>query len=630
MRPLVTCSLTLQLIRAQNQEKEVKTNSKISDFSNFQIFKFSQNYFLQKFTSTLQMARNKPFLYIVSLTILFLAAYPFRYEPYRPGGHNIYFFETDTVHIANDFIHMTIQIDLTNFQQACQQFKGATTTFATGALPFQINPIQNLQDSVQNSCNVLELLDTHQQSVVPQAFRQPRALPLLPLLPFAKGAIYSLTGLFNIYTIYRFLKDIFGTESTKNLRKQYLVLKNHDTYLEKLNHDIGHVTTAIRAFEEMMTREGSIEQKYRHLLQLTIAAQSIQGHSNFIQLLWNSLNMGKLPVNIIPPNKLIDLYRKLKYQAEQLNAKLIFDQPLDILQLPTTFSLNKRQITILVHCPLVQQHMTMYKLVPIPTKSAEDFHIMIHDSQKDLLLVSADNAYHTTLTHEELTKRCHTFQQTFVCENLGVLNTDIETSCLGALFTNNPDKADVLCDKTHVAHPWMVHQLSSNNFVIFSQDPTQIMHICANGTRVAEKLHGVKIFQIQETCYVTAFGFQLRPSSTTTLTLTVQHEMYFDDLGKLRNIDTDRLSEVRDSLDHLSLPKRNHIGMDVLMDEAEDSAHRDFTQILTYIAFGSISILSIILTLAFIYLCKRFYNIYQAIANPPPPPPEEQEMQIMQ
>lgn len=254
----------------------------------------------------------------------------------------------------------------------------------------------------------------------------------------------------------------------------------------------------------------------------TFALQILQQHTQTIMAAWHTLLQHHFPANLLTHTTLLELHNNLTKTANELGGNLPFSLPIQIFQLPTSYSVHDNQIRIILHIPIMKQPFTLYRHLPIPTDITNQTAVIIYNPRAEYFIISEDNQFHLELSAEQLHNQCHTLGSTFLCTQLGILQTDPATTCLGSLFTNNYNTANNLCTVKLFHGLMAAEQIDDTNFIIYSKQVSNFIQHCEDGTRTAFQLHGLHKRAIPETCTLTSSLMEIRPTLTDGKVYTIQ------------------------------------------------------------------------------------------------------------
>lgn len=301
-------------------------------------------------------------------------------------------------------------------------------------------------------------------------FRLPRVPAIGSLLG---GAFGTFLGLYNTHRINQLTHELQDVKQSHNQLVEVVV--THSNEISKLNGSLDELTDYVGRVHEL--NPTSIDQSlqiietglYRAVDHATRAVQMAQ--------------LRRMSVDLINSAKLHTLFHRLKSEAEQINNILLINQPSDLFQLEVSYFSDGQDVHILIHVPSVPKTglLDLYQLHPFPLPVEGNFSLIPIVTNNVLALTTDHNKYHAQLSTTQLMD-CIRINQVYICERHGVLSKDLSSSCLGALYLQNSEKAQELCQIQVAPIREIVFQLLSNWFLIYSPVVfTSDVH-CQNGT----------------------------------------------------------------------------------------------------------------------------------------------------
>jgi hypothetical protein len=336
------------------------------------------------------------------------------------------------------------------------------------------------------------------------------------------------------------------------------------------------------------------------------ASQLLFSHAGHLQLAWTALMNNKLSLTLLEPNELTNLFLRLRLIAEAQSSKLGLATPIDLLQMPASFTFSGLSIRVLVHVPLISSDMTLYEYIPVPIH-LRDLYVHLLPTTDALLIISHDNTLHTEITRHALANHCSNQGTVYICESIGVLFQDLSMSCLGSLYSANIDTAAKLCT-AHVIHSNLfVRLFQHNNFLVHARFPIKALRTCRNGRGSISSLQtsslmidsGTTTIIIPATCTITAGGILMRPSSVNTISHRVNHTVNWPAAVLLPNVSSPENLTVL--INSLHTPALSSDIADILARNTDDHYQPDTSSgnltLMVAIAM-SIALLLLILSLA--------------------------------
>ncbi len=83
---------------------------------------------------------------------------------------------------------------------------------------------------------------------------------------------------------------------------------------------------------------------------------------------------------------------------------------------------------------------------------------------------------------------CHVINNNYLCERHGVFNSDLNTTCLGSLYTQDFEAVKKLCEVEIHKTGEIVYQLLNNWYLVYSPSVQTIPISCLNGTQSEKHL----------------------------------------------------------------------------------------------------------------------------------------------
>jgi hypothetical protein len=154
----------------------------------------------------------------------------------------------------------------------------------------------------------------------------------------------------------------------------------------------------------------------------------------------------RLVVDFLSAEQLNILFLKLVHQAEQNGCQLLVCHPSNLFQLETSYFFDGADVHLL-HVPMVPKDslLRLFKLHPFPLPLSGS-HVLVPAVREDILAISSGfKRYSAQLSATHLLG-CHVINNIYLCEHHGVLNSDLNTTCLGSLYTKDFKALKKLCE----------------------------------------------------------------------------------------------------------------------------------------------------------------------------------------
>ena len=443
--------------------------------------------------------------------------------------------------------------------------------------------------------------------------------PLSMGFSLVKGIFGTFMGLYNAYQMEKLRNDLRGVIQKQS--RVIEVLEDHQAVLEALAHEL-----------EEMRRLHRIQDTIR--LQV-IAAQLTRGLSSITSAAKQAVHAiqqahhHRLAVDYYDPDTLNYIYETLENQAKDSKYHLLTRFPSDLFQLELSYLFDGVDVVLFLHVPMVPDDslLTLYRLKPFPIPFSETMALLPRPSSTLLALSSSIPRSMTHIEHSDLVD-CHQVNQVYLCERHGVLNNNIKSSCLGALFEQDIPIAQQICDLELVPYTESVLQLQNNWFLIYSPDMYTAYVQCLNTSSAAVPIQkGVNQIFVDPSCRMSLKNHSL----TSDLSMKLDAEVtYFP--WKVADLSAFQVTEedIQAALEiRTSVGERNLFLADVVQHKHFSSRFPRWQWVMAALVFTALVALAIFVTLSigthrvisFRRRMRRIRDALDQIRPPPPPPP---------
>lgn len=362
-------------------------------------------------------------------------------------------------------------------------------------------------------------------------------------MSLAQGIFGTFMGLYNARQLSKLRHEMARVQEVQN--RLVAIAVDHEARIRKVETEVGALKTratiqsAIHA-PLAVARMDRIRSEVQDALNTVIhAAQAAQQH--------------RLAIDLLSAQELHQLYTDIQTKAETLHYTLLTRMATDLFQVEVSYLYDGETLMLLLHIPMVpkQSLLTLYRLHPFPIPFSSDKALMPKPSSSVLAISQAPPWLTTTIELVDLLN-CHRINSVHVCERHGILNRDTKATCLGALFENDVELAQTLCELELVPYQEYALQLESNWFLIYSPKMFTSFARCLNGTAFELQVKkGVNKLFIDPTCSSDLQTLILISDISFQLDNAVKHfEWSRSDLATFGVSDQDIQDTVLD-LDHL-------------------------------------------------------------------------------
>ena len=320
-------------------------------------------------------------------------------------------------------------------------------------------------------------------------FARNKRFAFVPAL-VAKGVFGTFMGLYH-RSQYRQLQR----ELTHQIQEQNRLLS---TFLNQLSVPQSNVAdfqymnkTSLFAPFRLLAQLGEYQDEIENLFDIAVdAVETAQVH--------------RLSVTLFSGTQLSDLFAQIQGRASSLGAELLLDRPSDLFQIETSYAFDGSDLTLVVHVPIASKSaiLRLFKYHPFPL-TFSDTHFLLPRHPHTLFAISSDEPrLSVDLTEADL-QGCYRMNGLHLCERLGVLNSKIQDSCLGALYTQRFRDAMSLCEMDLLPLSEKVLQLRDNWFLIYTPTAYTAFVTCRNHSSNEQHLKaGVNRILLSPSCTI--------------------------------------------------------------------------------------------------------------------------------
>ncbi len=196
----------------------------------------------------------------------------------------------------------------------------------------------------------------------------------------------------------------------------------------------------------------------------------------------------RFAVDYLNPAEMSELFKKLEERANEAGCELLIQFHSDLLQIETSLLYDRQDGHLLIHVPMTPKNslLRLFRLHPFPLPMF-DTHHLLPDVKDDVLAISStDTRFNVQLSSTDLLS-CHRVNQIFMCDSFGVMSRRFNNTCLGALYMQQFEAAQMLCNFKVVPVKERVYQLRKGHFIAYLPSYTTVNIRCQNGE--ASEMH---------------------------------------------------------------------------------------------------------------------------------------------
>jgi len=427
------------------------------------------------------------------------------------------------------------EIGRRNYLWACYQNKTKNATLLSVPLPPQITELPTIYSPdyidfhtyIKSTTNTRTKQDTG--VIHTDVHRQKRQI--FAAIGAIGGVLGTILGLFNQHEIHNIVNHVSKLETNQNLIIN--VAHKNTKAIEHFGNELDHlanVVTSLIAFNPALV--------YAHLqAQLDDLADHLTTLLDTIQQLQHQ----RLSIQLLDMDQLNELYSDLQTAANNNNYKLLIQAPQDIFQQDVSYVRKNSDVLILVHVPcLTHTHLltnpdtntsNLQLFTPIhtindvltqfanPITTAPSQEALYLLPETNLIAIGQNNGNthrYKLLSFADLAA-CIQRNHVYLCEGHQVLRTDLEGSCLGAIYLQSQRGVRENCKVERKPLRESVFQVSPTDHIIISPYAHTTQVTCKNGTHYPIRIQTTTRIHIDPGCTLKLFNHTLRSDESLRL-----------------------------------------------------------------------------------------------------------------
>ena len=360
------------------------------------------------------------------------------------------------------------------------------------------------------------------------------------------GVLGTILGLFNQHEIHNIVNHVSQLETNQNLiiNVAHKNTKAIQHFGNELDH-LANVVNSLIAFNPSLVYarlQAQLDDLADHLATLLDTIQQLQHQ--------------RLSIQLLDMDQLNELYAHLQTAAANNNYKLLIQNSQDIFQLDVSYVRKNSDVLILVHVPcLTDTHLlTIYRYAnlplpvstllqnpnantsnlqlftpihtindvltqfsnPVTAPSQEALYLL---PETDLIAIGQNdgNTHRYKLLSFADLAACIQRNHVYLCEGHQVLRTDLEGSCLGAIYLQSQRGVRENCKVERKPLRESVFQVSPTDHIVISPYAHTTQVTCKNGTHYPIRIQTTSRIHIDPGCTLKLFNHTLRSDESLRL-----------------------------------------------------------------------------------------------------------------
>jgi len=557
--------------------------------------------------------------------------------PLVPG--HIIFDEVGTVAGAVSYVHLAINVDFASIRAASAQAELALDNYEAKVqplIPKEFGNQKNGELTKQYQLTHTELMTNRRtklrrlqrrlddiQHALPRRDRARRGFDDVKVyLDSAKAAVHTTKAISKSFTnalgISATLSNILANGAFGNFLSIFNPLQ-----LGTIRLAFSKMIECFTSHDEFLTDNQRLFQNNDNSFTFGAYLQALQSESNFntafdaierslddVAFAMQEAQHNRLAIELVPLTELQRLFNELQQEADRTGTQMIITAPAHLFQLETSFIYDGDNAALLVHVPLIPPGTlsTLYKLRPFPIPIGDGNVIMPRESPS-LLAKSNQLEDKWSIVQQYNLHTCSKVNNIYVCPGQGILHSQTESTCLGALYLEKVPLAKELCTLDIIPEYELAVPLDKDRFLVYALT-THTASLECPGKRL-EAVHipqGISQQTIPEACL-------LKMSRTTvfsqfSLRLSGNVKYYKWDLPTIQEFDitTYDIEQARKDLDRT---RQGAVTVSDVIKHKKRWYEKDTVRSLAIAATAGAGLITLLLAVsAFVA-----YRIYRAFTN---------------
>lgn len=412
--------------------------------------------------------------------------------------HQVVFDKVGNIATAVSYGHLHLYLNISETEGELAKLSQVLTEISKASLLWS-EPLKSKAKQFHHDLS-LEIKDMEQEILDLQNFlrggfvakdhyhRNKRFIGLL--MAMAAGLSGTFMGLYNAVELHKLQASLSDITTRQNHITD--ILQDHEVRLATVEKDIKSINITLHKIANVAVEAS--QQAYLNTVELRClhAIRTIRIHIVKLRAGLNSIMYHRLAMDIVHAGEMNNVLERFKLEAAKKGYQLLSTSSLHLFQYEASFLYDEHGTHIIVHIPLVRDSgmLELYKYVPfpVPLPSARDQsgslyqNMVLHlNAPHDYIGVDIISGHHKLLTHTELSE-CQLLGSTYFCRRQNVIHTNLNSSCLGALFTQQINTAHYLCPVSVLEAKEVVHQQDESTYHLYSVRPQNVAIQCYNGT----------------------------------------------------------------------------------------------------------------------------------------------------
>ena len=541
---------------------------------------------------------------------LFLIAYFQTSEP-----HHVVFEEIGTMAGAISYIHAIVPVNITGLLKVVYQAQRDMDVIAAG---FQkLNKIKQNEHLKMDMNAWLDIMKLDFQGLIETIHDLRATLPQKETI-LTPSKEYRIKR--NPAVAFSILRGVFGTlmgwfnhRRLTNLRDQLQEVQGQQNRLLQVQaatlHHVDELQKLMKDFVYELHHQQHIVTRYWTLDQVR---EQIRFNIQKLIRALQAAHQRRLSFDLLNSKRLQELFAAASIKAEVHHHLLLIHHPSDLLQIETSYVHDGEDVNLILHIPMAPADsiLRLFQLRPFPLPFT-DSHFILPDPTNQILAISSSGSERLSLEMSAVNLLgCHRVGSTYLCERYGVLNRELNSTCLGSLYVQDFTGATCLCNMKIVPQTETVLQLQDNWYLVYSPRSFTSFINCLNTTSSEVFVRfGINQLYVSPSCRLRLQQHELISDFTVRLDSVIKHYQW--DLERVAF----SIEERAQSAEWLSTFGTEHIGKSTLSSIRQSLAaeRRSPKWIYIFTFLGLIAALALVTSIIFFVLTKHLVTWKQRV-----------------
>lgn len=278
------------------------------------------------------------------------------------------------------------------------------------------------------------------------------------------------------------------------------ILQEHEVSIHKVQHDMQAITTALEMVINTTEENYAMTVLHDSELQIIMALTEMRRTMVCLQHGLERLLTKRLPTCFLDPDQMKKSMINLQKKATIENMEVLSERAMAMLEYEISILLIKGTIHIFTHVPLwnTKQQLELLSFSNAPVEITDDLSLRIVSQEKYLAI--GKDGIHNTMTKLEFSK-LQEFGTRFFSTSTLILKRNINTTCLGAVFSQNLKAVKEECEVIIEKQPESLTAIAKNKYVLHARQP-QTIEITCNSKTQHKAVDKIEHLQLDQGCKI--------------------------------------------------------------------------------------------------------------------------------